>query len=106
MEYTTVAELIESITYAIESLSLGFDRWDQEYVRGSGLYFVVVTGVHSGAYANPLGENTWPTETCRVVTENVDVFVEVARTVGFTRDGAIIISTDGTSVRTEPPKSR
>ena len=96
VEYTTVTELIEFITYAIESISLGFDRWDEEYVRGPGLYFVVVTGVHSRAYADQLGENTWPVETCRVVTENLDGFVEAARTVGHSRDGAIIISTDGT----------
>lgn len=96
VEYTTVTELTECITYAIESISLTFDRWDEEYVRGPGLYFVVVAGTHSGAYADPLGENTWPTEICRVVTENLDGFVEAARTVGFTCDGAIIISTDGT----------
>ena len=96
VEYTTVTELIEFITYAIESISLGFDRWDEEYVRGPGLYFVVVTGVHSRAYADQLGENTWPVETCRVVTENLDGFVEAARTVGHSRDGAIVISTDGT----------
>jgi hypothetical protein len=57
---------------------------------------VVVTGVHSGGYADPLGENTWPVETCRVVTEDLDGFVEVAETVGHTRDGAVIISTVGT----------
>lgn len=96
VEYTTVTELVEFIKYAIESVSLGFDRWDEEHVRGPGLYFVVVTGVHSGAYADPLGENTWPIETSRVVTEDFDGFVEAARTVGFRRDGAVIISTDGT----------
>ena len=96
VEYTTVAELIDFIMYAIESISLGFNRWDEEYVRGPGLYFVVVTGVHSRAYADPLGENTWPVETCQVVTENLDGFVEAARTVGHSRDGAIVVSTDGT----------
>jgi hypothetical protein len=96
VEYTTVAELIDFITYAVENISLGFDRWDEEYVRGPGLYFVVVTGVHSGGYADPLGENTWPVESCRVVTEDLDGFVEAAETVGHTRDGAVIISTDGT----------
>lgn len=96
VEYTTVTELIDFITYAIESISLGFDRWGEEYVRGPGLFFVVVTGVHSREYADPLGENTWPVETCRVMTENLDGFVEAAREVGHSRDGAIIISTDGT----------
>jgi hypothetical protein len=96
VEYTTVADLIEFITYAAEGTSLGFQRWDEDYVRGPGLYFVVVTGVHSGDYADPLGENTWPVETCRVVTENLDGFVEAAETAGHTRDGAVIVSTDGT----------
>ncbi|WP_234972362.1 diadenylate cyclase [Halobaculum gomorrense] len=91
-----MTELTDFITYAIESISLGFDRWGQEYVRGPGLYFVVVTGVHSGQYADPLGENMWPTETCRVVTDDLDRFVEAAQTVGLRRDGAVIISTDGT----------
>lgn len=96
VEYTTVAELIDFITYAVESISLGFDRWGEDYVRGPGLYFLIVAGVHSGGYADPLGENMWPVETCRVVTENLDGFVEAAETVGHTRDGAIVISTDGT----------
>lgn len=33
---------------------------------------------------------------CRVATENLDEFIEAAVTVGHTRDGAVIISTDGT----------
>jgi hypothetical protein len=96
VEYTTVGKLIDFITYTVESISLGFNRWEEEYVRGPGLYFVVVTGVHSGAYADPLGENTWPIETYRVVSENLDGFVKAAETVGHTCDGAVIISTDGT----------
>jgi diadenylate cyclase len=96
VEYTTVTELIDFLKYAVESISLDFDRWDEEYVRGPGLYLVIVTGVHSGSYADSLGENTWPTDACRVVSEDLDSFVEAARTVGFTRDGAVIVSTDGT----------
>ena len=96
VEYDTVAELADFLMYAVESISLSFDRWGEEHVRGPGLYFVIVAGVHSGPYADSLGENTWPTETCRVVSENLDRLVEAARTVGFTRDGAVIISTDGT----------
>lgn len=96
VEYTTVGELIDFLTFAVESISLNFDRWEEEHVRGPGLYFVIVTGVHSGSYADSLGENRWPTETCRVVSEDLDRFVEAARMVGFTRDGAVIISPDGT----------
>jgi diadenylate cyclase len=96
VEYTTVRELTDFLMYAVESISLSFDRWEEEHVRGPGLYFVIVTGVHSGSYADSLGENRWPTETCQVVSKDLDRFVEAARNVGFTRDGAVIISTDGT----------
>lgn len=96
IEYTTVGELTDFLMYAVESISLSFDRWEEEHIRGPGLYFVIVTGVHSGSYADSLGENRWPTDSCRVVSEDLDSFVEAARTVGFTRDGAIIVSTDGT----------
>ena len=62
----------------------------------SGIIFRYRDWVHSGSYGDSLGENRWPTETCRVVSKDLDRFVEAARTVGFTRDGAVIISTDGT----------
>lgn len=91
VEYTTVGALTDLITYAIESISLGFDRWGQEYVRGPRLYFVVLTGVHLGHYADSLGENTWPIETCRVVPDDLDRFVKAAQTVGLTHDGAVMI---------------
>ena len=96
VEYTTVGELTDFLMYAVESISLGFDRWGEEHVRGPGLYFVIVTGIHSGPYADSLGENRWPIESCQVVSEDLDGFVKAARTVGFTHDGAVIISTDGT----------
>ena len=99
VSYTTVAELTELVTYAAESISLGFERWDEPYVRGPSLYFVLVAGVHSGAYADSLGENRWPVETCRVVDTDLDTFVEAARTVAFERDGAVLVSTDGTGSR-------
>lgn len=96
VSYTTVAELTELVTYAAESISLGFERWDEPYVRGPSLYFVLVAGVHSGAYADSLGENRWPIESCRVVDTDLDTFVQAARTVAFERDGAVLVSTDGT----------
>lgn len=96
VEYITVPKLVEIIMFATESISLDFERWNEEYVSGPSLYFVVVTGVHSGEYADPLGENKWPVESCRLVTENFDGFAEAAEEVGFKHDGAIIISADGT----------
>jgi hypothetical protein len=97
VDYATVPELIELVTYAVESISLGFDRWDEPYVRGPSLYFVVVSGTHAREYADPLGENTWPVGTCRVVTEDLDAFVEAAESVAFERDGAVVVSADGTA---------
>lgn len=94
--YTTVVELTELVTYAVESISLGFERWEEPYVRGPSLYFVIVAGVHSGEYADSLGDNRWPVETCRIVDSDLDPFVDAARTVAFERDGAILVSTDGT----------
>ena len=96
VDYATVPKLIELITYVAESISLGFDRWDEPYVRGPSLYFVLVSGTHVREYADPLGENTWPVETCKVVTEDLDAFVEAAGSVAFERDGAVVVSGDGT----------
>lgn len=94
--YSTVPRLTELVTYAVESVSLGFERWDEEFVRGPSLYFVLVAGVHAGGYADPLGENRWPVETCRIVEEDLDAFVEAARTVAFECDGAVLVSADRT----------
>ncbi|WP_380680124.1 hypothetical protein [Salinigranum sp. GCM10025319] len=96
VEYATVPELIELVTYIVESISLGFDRWEEPYVRGPSLYFVLVSGTHAREYADPLGENTWPVDICRVVTEDLDAFVDAAESVAFERDGAVIVSADGT----------
>jgi hypothetical protein len=96
VEYATVPELIELVTYSVESISLGFDRWEEPYVRGPSLYFVLVSGTHAREYADPLGENTWPVDICRVVTEDLDAFVDAAESVAFERDGAVIVSADGT----------
>ncbi|WP_152039614.1 diadenylate cyclase [Salinigranum salinum] len=96
VDYATVPKLIELVTYIVESISLGFDRWDEPYVRGPSLYFVIVSGTHAREYADPLGENTWPVDVCRVVTEDLDSFVAAAESVAFERDGAVIVSADGT----------
>lgn len=96
VQYSTVPRLTELVTYAVESVGLDFERWGEEFVRGPSLYFVLVAGVHSGGYADPLGENRWPVETCRVVEEDLDPFVEAARTVAFECDGAVLVSADRT----------
>jgi hypothetical protein len=95
-EYVTTPELTNLLTDVAESLSLGFDRWDEQYVSGPGLYFLVVADVHFGDYADPLGANRWPVEDCRVATREPDEFVAVAREVAFDHDGAVVVTADGT----------
>ena len=95
-EHATTAELANLLTDVAESLSLGFEAWDEPYVRGPSLYFVVVADVRIDEYADPLGANRWPVEICRVATDDPESFVEAAREVAFNCDGAVVITADGT----------
>lgn len=96
VDYTAVPELITVLRYAAEELSLEFDMWDEPYVQGPSLYFLVVAGVDTESFADPLGENRWPIEIADHVTRDVDRFMEAARQVAFSRDGAVVVSADGT----------
>ena len=95
-EHATTAELADLLTDVAESLSLDFEGWEEPYVRGPSLYFVVVADVRIDDYADPLGANRWPIETARVVTDDLESFVEAARKVAFNCDGAVVITADGT----------
>lgn len=95
-KYGNSQELLDRTRYVCESLSLDFDRWDEQYVTGPSLYFVIVADIDFEAYADPMGENTWPTDRCNDVLESQDTFRRVARDVAFTRDGAVIVTGDGT----------
>lgn len=86
--------LLEVLVDAVQRVSQGFDRWDDQYVRGPGLYVLVVDGTPD-AYSDPMGHNRWPVEECQNVTDDPDQFVETARSVGTTNDGAIVVNTDG-----------
>ncbi|MDY6818797.1 MAG: hypothetical protein SVG88_09060 [Halobacteriales archaeon] len=94
--YATSQELMDQIRYTAESLSLEFDRWDEQYVSGPSLYLLIVSEINFDAYADPMGDNRWPVERCRVVTESPEAFTQVARDVAFSRDGAIVVTGDGT----------
>lgn len=96
VEYTTTIDLVKIIEYCVESISYDFDRWDDPYAHGPGLYFLIVSGTKAGSYADPLGENRWPTDKVNVVTDDIEAFVETARSIAFDRDGAVVISADGT----------
>jgi hypothetical protein len=95
-KYVTSQDLLDQIRYVAESLSLDFDKWDQQYVSGPSLYFLVVAETDFEAYTDPLGENTWPTDRCNSVFDSPEAFRRVARDVAFSRDGAIIVTGDGT----------
>ncbi len=98
-KYATSQDLMDQIRYVAESLSLGFDRWDEPYVSGPSLYFLVVAETDFEEYTDPLGENTWPTDRCKVVSDSSDAFRRVTHDVAFSRDGAIIVTGDGTIQR-------
>ncbi len=95
-EYATVSNLTDRLRYVAESLSVEFDRWEDRYVSGPSLYFLVVADVDVGSFVDPLGGNRWPVETCRVVTDAEEDFLEAARQVALHRDGAVVVTTDGT----------
>ncbi|MFW6318394.1 MAG: hypothetical protein ACOC06_08015 [Halorubrum sp.] len=98
-KYATSQNLVDRIRYTAESLSIQFDKWGEQYVSGPSLYILIVAEVNFADYTDPLGDNEWPVDRCRVVTESRDVFTKVARDVAFSRDGAVIVTGDGTIQR-------
>lgn len=95
-KYENSQKLLDRIRYLCESLSLDFDKWDQQHVTGPSLYFLIVASVDFEAYADPMGENTWPTDRCSNVNDSADAFLRVARDVAFRCDGAVVVTGDGT----------
>ena len=77
IEHSTVDDLVERLVDTAESLSAGFDQWEEQYV-------------------DPLGANTWPTDVARVVSEDPEAFVRAAEEVAFSQDGAFVVTVDGT----------
>jgi len=107
--YETSQELMDLLRYTAETLSLEFTRWGEQYVTGPSLYFLVVADVDLGEYTDPLGANSWPVDRCRVVSNSVEEFIDAARDVAFTCDGAVVVAADGTiqeqMVRVRSPSS-
>jgi hypothetical protein len=94
--YATSQELMDLVRYTAETLSLDFTRWDEQYVTGPSLYCLIIADIDFGDYTDPLGGNVWPVERCEVVSDDPASFIEAARDVAFSRDGAVVISADGT----------
>lgn len=87
--------LLERIEGCVKDISLGFERWDDPHARGPGLYFVVERGSMT-EFAASMGANRWPVENCATVFAETDVFLEAAQDVALSRDGAIVVHSDGT----------
>lgn len=94
-DHDGVRELIDCLHFTLEGISLDFDRWGEDYVKGPGLYVAVVTGPSVERFADPMGRNQWPVDRCRNVCLDLQNFFETARDVARSRDGAVIISVDG-----------
>jgi hypothetical protein len=98
IEYRTherVRRLIDVVRFCLEDISLSFDRWDEPYVTGPGVYVAVVSGHTVRDHADPMGNNRWPVEDCRDALRDVDAFYETTSEVATTRDGAVVVSVDG-----------
>jgi len=98
-KYATSQDLMDQIRYVAEVLSMEFDRWDDQYVSGPSLYFLLVAETDFEEYTDSLGENIWPTDRCTVVLDSPEAFRRVAEDVAYSRDGCIIVSGDGTIQR-------
>jgi len=93
--HSNVRELLDCLVFALEGISLEFEKWETRHVKGPGLYVAVVTGPTVAEFADPMGSNHWPVSRCRTVRDRPDGFYETARDVARTRDGAVVVSVDG-----------
>jgi hypothetical protein len=91
----SIDAVVERIKECVKEISLGFERWDDPYARGPGLYFVVERDSMIECAA-PMGTNRWPVEDCASVFAETDVFFEAARKVALSCDGAVVVHDDGT----------
>lgn len=96
IEHSKVDAVIDRLVAVAENLSTGFDKWNEQYVSGPSLYFVIIADAYYGSYTDPLGENRWPTDVCRTVTDDLDSFTTATRDVAFACDGAVVVTVDGT----------
>lgn len=90
-----IEAILERIERCVRAISLRFERWDDPFVRGPGLYFVVERD-SMAEFAAPMGVNRWPVEDCATVFAETDVFLETAEKVALSCDGAVVVHNDGT----------
>jgi len=87
--------LLERIHDCVESISLGFDGYGDDQTKGPGLYIAIVTGRSVEQFADAMGANRWPVESCRNVLEDIEEFHDAARTVANSCDGGVVVGVDG-----------
>lgn len=92
---SSVRELGTRIHDCIEGISLDFEHYDDEHVRGPGIYLAIVATRSVEGFAEPMGSNTWPIDICHDA-HDVDAFHEAASTVAYTRDGGVCVGVEGT----------
>ncbi|MFC4360283.1 hypothetical protein ACFO0N_20230 [Halobium salinum] len=90
-----VQKPIDTIRFCIEEISLSFERWEEAYITGPGIYFAIISGYPVRDHADPMGDNPWPVSDSRDVLDDVDSFYEATAEVARSRDGAVVISVDG-----------
>lgn len=88
--------LVERLTDCIESVSLGFEEYGDKQVKGPGLYIALVASASVADYADPMGANRWPIETCRNILDDIDRCYEALEAVAYSRDGGVVVGIDGT----------
>lgn len=93
--HSRVERLRDVLQYHVESIALGFDRWGEARVHGPGLYLAIVVGPKIADYADPMGNNRWPTERSRDALSHSDDFANALKDVAYTADGAVVVSVDG-----------
>ena len=92
---TAIDALLDRIKRCVTEISDGFERWDDPYARGPGLYFVVARDSVDG-FSAPMGSNRWPMEDCPSVFAETETFLETAQRVALSCDGAVVVHEDGT----------
>ena len=101
-----IIAVIDKISSCGREISYEFERWDDPYARGPGLYFVVERDSVAG-FTVPMGTNRWPVEDWASVVDKTNALLETARGAAFSCDGAVVIHNGGSSMRTAPnPNSR
>ena len=88
-DHERVCEVVDRLTYCAEHVSVSFDGWEEPHVKGPGLYFAVIGDSDYGAYADPMGDNRWPRDTCLSVFDE-DALAAAAESVSVAQDGGEI----------------